>query len=61
MVKMFDTYRKAFRKTIKKDKDIWERLKWYEKAGIYIYGPIVYVSELAKRFVNFPKDIKNRG
>ena len=58
---MFDTYRKAFRKAIEKDKDIWERFKWYEKAWIYIYGPAVYVFELAKRFVNFPKDIKNRG
>ena len=58
---MFDTYRKAFRKAIEKDKDVWKRLKWYEKAWIYIYGPVVYVSELAKRFVNFTKDIKNRG
>ena len=55
---MFDAYRKAFKKTIERDKSIWERLKWYEKAGIYIYGPVVYVSTLIKAFA---KDIGNRG
>lgn len=61
MVRVFNTYRKAFKKTIEEDREIWERLKWYEKAGIYIYGPVAYVFEVAKRFMNFPKDIKNRG
>lgn len=58
---MFNTYRKAFKKTIEEDREIWERLKWYEKAGIYIYGPVAYVWALAKAFSKFPKDIWKRG
>ena len=58
---MFKAYRRAFKKTIEEDKSIWERLKWYEKVGVYIYGPVAYVSAMLKEFSKFPRDIIHRG
>lgn len=58
---MFKRYRKAFNEAIEKDRDIWDRFKWYEKAWIHVYGPIVYVSAMLKEFSKFPRDIMHRG
>ena len=40
--RMFEEYRNGFKKAIKDYSDEWMKLKWYEKAGVYICGPIAY-------------------
>lgn len=39
---MFKTYREGFRKAIEEHEEQWQSFKWYEKAGVYICGPIAY-------------------
>ena len=52
---MFKLYREGFRKAVKEHEEEWRSFKWYEKAGVYIFGPAAYayglVSGLMMKFV----------
>lgn len=56
---MFDEYRKGFRKAVAEHNDEWRKMKWYEKAGVYISGPIAYGIGKLTGFMEIMKEIRD--
>lgn len=48
---MFKRYREGFRKAVKEHEQEWRSFKWYEKAGVYVSGPIAYAYGLVSGLV----------
>ena len=47
---MFKRYREGFRKAVKEHEE-WRNFKWYEKACVYICGPVAYTYGLVSGLV----------
>lgn len=54
---MFEEYRKGFRKAVAEHSDEWRKMNWYEKGGIYIFGPIAYGIGKLRGFIENMKEI----
>ena len=58
---MFNEYREGFRKAVKDYNSEWRKMKWFEKAGVYICGPVAYGIGKLSGYFEVLKDIRDAG